>query len=357
MKWYLKVLRQYADFSGRARRKEYWMFVLFGVIFLFVAGMIDGILSVALDLQEPVMVCYVTYYFAILLPALAVVVRRLHDIGKSGWWLLIGLVPLIGGIWLFVLLVQDSEEGENQYGANPKTSPHKPSEKSRLRNVAITVTLAAIVGIINWVVVYIRPDMLINTEVWMFLSFVVDRLVLFLLFLAVGLLLFPRRSASGLFITEAQKRIAPIMIIYAAIMTLLRVLNIHFTLLFDSFGYLFSVLVYLLLALGLLFFAVALWKSDRKILRIASVTLMVVAGILIIHDVCVQTEWDITALSGIFSWRNYMFYFLSLFPVYPVSLMLLAGVFMPRKAEELEETEQLEETKQSYSFEMSDKGE
>lgn len=112
MNWYLKCLRQYADVSGRARRSEYWFFVLFN----FFAGIVLGVL--ALVLKTPVLTWI--YQVAIFIPSLAVCVRRLHDIGKSGWFLLISLIPIIGAIWLLVLYCQDSQPGTNQWGANPK---------------------------------------------------------------------------------------------------------------------------------------------------------------------------------------------------------------------------------------------
>ncbi len=119
MNWYLKVLKQYAVFSGRARRKEYWMFVLFNMIFAIVAMILDNVLGIAMEGvgYGPI---YGLYLLAIIIPSLAVAVRRLHDVGKSGWMILISLIPIIGSIWLLVLLVTDSNPGENQYGQNPK---------------------------------------------------------------------------------------------------------------------------------------------------------------------------------------------------------------------------------------------
>jgi len=119
MNWYLKVLKQYADFSGRARRKEYWMFVLFNMIFAIVAAILDNVLGIAME-GTGYGPLYGIYALAVLIPGLAVAVRRLHDVGKSGWMILIALIPLVGAIWLLVLLVTDSNPGENQYGQNPK---------------------------------------------------------------------------------------------------------------------------------------------------------------------------------------------------------------------------------------------
>ncbi len=113
MNWYLGVLKKYAEFSGRARRTEYWMFVLFNLIISAVIGVIDRSVLGSNALG-------IIYSLAVLIPSLAVSVRRLHDTGRSGWWLLIGLVPILGWIVLLVFAVQDSQPGANQYGPNPK---------------------------------------------------------------------------------------------------------------------------------------------------------------------------------------------------------------------------------------------
>ena len=120
MNWYLKVLKQYADFNGRARRKEYWMFILFHIIAFIVAILIDSTLGITFSPEIPYGWVYVLYALATIVPGLAVAVRRLHDIGKSGWWYFIGIIPLIGSIWLIVLFCTDSEPGDNKWGANPK---------------------------------------------------------------------------------------------------------------------------------------------------------------------------------------------------------------------------------------------
>jgi uncharacterized membrane protein YhaH (DUF805 family) len=119
MKWYVMVLRKYAEFDGRARRMEYWMFSLFNFLFLMVALTLDNIVGSTIG-NLFYGLFYLVYAFAVLLPGLAVMVRRLHDVGKSGWMFLVALIPLIGGIWLLVLLCTDSTPGENEYGPNPK---------------------------------------------------------------------------------------------------------------------------------------------------------------------------------------------------------------------------------------------
>jgi uncharacterized membrane protein YhaH (DUF805 family) len=118
MKWFLKCLSQYADFNGRARRKEYWMFILFGFIFGVVAGIIDATFG-TLNYELGIGLIGGILSFALFIPSIAVSVRRLHDIGKSGWMLLIAVIPIIGSIWLFILYISDSTEA-NSYGENPK---------------------------------------------------------------------------------------------------------------------------------------------------------------------------------------------------------------------------------------------
>lgn len=119
MNWYLEVLKKYAVFSGRARRKEYWLFALFNLIIALVLGFIDGAAGLA-DAQSGFGPLGGLYTLAVLVPGIAVSVRRLHDTDHSGWWLFISLVPLIGAIVLLVFMVRDSQQGQNQYGPNPK---------------------------------------------------------------------------------------------------------------------------------------------------------------------------------------------------------------------------------------------
>jgi uncharacterized membrane protein YhaH (DUF805 family) len=112
MNWYLKVLNQYSDFNGRARRKEYWMFALVNFIISLAIIGIDNALGLSFNYTGNISGAGVfnsIYNLLILIPSLAIAVRRLHDVGKSGWMLLIGLIPLVGAIWLLILLLRDSE--------------------------------------------------------------------------------------------------------------------------------------------------------------------------------------------------------------------------------------------------------
>ncbi|MYM64891.1 DUF805 domain-containing protein [Pseudomaricurvus sp. HS19] len=113
MDWYFEVLKKYATFSGRARRKEYWMFYLF-----------NNIMAISLIVIETMLggpgAIGMLYILGTIIPSLAVAVRRLHDTDRSGWWLLISIVPLIGPLVVFIFTVLDSSPGQNNYGAYPK---------------------------------------------------------------------------------------------------------------------------------------------------------------------------------------------------------------------------------------------
>lgn len=111
MEYFTNALKRYADFTGRARRKEYWMYILFYLIFYIVLSVIDAALGTLLLTS--------LFSLALLIPSISIAARRLHDTGRSGWWQLLVLIPLLGSIVLIIFLVQDSHD-ENIYGPNPK---------------------------------------------------------------------------------------------------------------------------------------------------------------------------------------------------------------------------------------------
>ncbi|RSS84129.1 DUF805 domain-containing protein [Streptomyces sp. WAC06614] len=116
MNQYLDVLKKYAVFSGRARRQEFWLFVLFSILVSIVLAVLDAVLGTNGILGA-------IYSLAIVIPSLAVGARRLHDTGRSGWWQLIAIVPLIGTIVLIVFWATEGEPNPNKYGPNPKYAP------------------------------------------------------------------------------------------------------------------------------------------------------------------------------------------------------------------------------------------
>ena len=128
MQWYIKVLKQYADFSGRARRKEFWMYTLFTIIFAILARVLDNVLGLDFKFNGESLLfgwMYLAYVLVTFIPGIAVTVRRLHDTNKSGWWGLIALIPILGSIWLLVLEVTEGDKGKNDYGPDPKAAERK----------------------------------------------------------------------------------------------------------------------------------------------------------------------------------------------------------------------------------------
>ncbi|HDN9007402.1 DUF805 domain-containing protein [Aeromonas veronii] len=117
MNWYISVLKQYAVFSGRARRTEYWMFVLCNVIVMLLLGMVDKLIGGDKEFISGI------YSLAVLLPSLAVAARRLHDTDRSAWWLLLGLIPIIGTLVLIYFMVCNGQQGPNRFGDDPKAAP------------------------------------------------------------------------------------------------------------------------------------------------------------------------------------------------------------------------------------------
>tara|TARA_B100001109_G_scaffold126107_1_gene102657 strand:+ start:298 stop:690 length:393 start_codon:yes stop_codon:yes gene_type:complete len=129
MEWYIKVMRDnYINFKGRARRKEYWMFTLVYVIILLGCQALDNMLGTVFMMDAGPMGeismgygwAYTVCGLVHLLPGLSVVVRRLHDVGKSGWFYLIFLLPIIGVIWLLVLYCTEGQKQDNKWGPDPK---------------------------------------------------------------------------------------------------------------------------------------------------------------------------------------------------------------------------------------------
>ncbi|MEU4193881.1 DUF805 domain-containing protein [Kribbella sp. NPDC026611] len=122
MQWYLDVLKKYAVFAGRARRKEYWMFVLFSAIVSIILSIIDRIAGLDYGPNNSSGVLSTIYSLAVLIPSLAVGVRRMHDTNRSGWWILINLIPCVGWIVWIVFAAQEGGAGDNQYGPDPKAA-------------------------------------------------------------------------------------------------------------------------------------------------------------------------------------------------------------------------------------------
>jgi uncharacterized membrane protein YhaH (DUF805 family) len=111
MEYFTNALKKYADFSGRATRQEYWMYILFYMVFYIVLAVVEGVLGLS--------ILTTVFSLGLLVPTISLAARRLHDTGRTGWWQLLSLVPIVGSIVLIVFLVQDSDD-DNPYGPNPK---------------------------------------------------------------------------------------------------------------------------------------------------------------------------------------------------------------------------------------------
>jgi uncharacterized membrane protein YhaH (DUF805 family) len=120
MEWATLPLKRYAEFTGRSRRKEYWLFLLLAIGISIVASILDSILGMGSMIAGTYGPLRVLVGLALVVPWLAVSIRRLHDSDRSGWWLLIGVVPIVGGIIVLVLMALEGTRGANRFGADPK---------------------------------------------------------------------------------------------------------------------------------------------------------------------------------------------------------------------------------------------
>jgi uncharacterized membrane protein YhaH (DUF805 family) len=121
MDWYLEVLKKYAVFEGRAGRKEYWFFILFNILISMALGYVDW-LTGNINPETGLGILSGIYALGVMIPGMAVSVRRLHDTDRSGWWLLITFVPVIGAIVFLYFMVLDSNPETNEYGPLPKVN-------------------------------------------------------------------------------------------------------------------------------------------------------------------------------------------------------------------------------------------
>ncbi|OBX04754.1 membrane protein [Gallibacterium genomosp. 3] len=132
MNWYLLTIKKYAVFQGRARRKEFWMFVLFNILFSFILGVVDALIG-TYNWQSDTGLLSSIYSLFVILPNLAVTTRRLHDINRSGWWQLLYLIPIIGWLVLLYFFVSKGNIGANRFGEDPKQNNlNTPDQTTKL---------------------------------------------------------------------------------------------------------------------------------------------------------------------------------------------------------------------------------
>lgn len=207
MKWFIKAFRQYADFSGRAGRRELWMFVLFNLLFALAWGFAAGLLTGLLDnsfRQESDKLIFIykliaIYYAVTAVPAMALGVRRLHDTGRSGWWLLVSLVPLVGGIWFIVLMCLDGSAGGNRYGSRPDGTTGNVPKPGLRQKALMWLTAFAVFGIhlclFNLSHVFINPYYDATDRLHILLPFS-GKFLIFVSFIVMGIAFLQKKDYS-----------------------------------------------------------------------------------------------------------------------------------------------------------------
>jgi uncharacterized membrane protein YhaH (DUF805 family) len=196
MKWFIECLRHYADFSGRARRREYWLFTLFYVIFMFVWAFLVALMVMSRNYDEQTLPLAIQLMWTsfIALPGLAAVVRRLHDTGRSGWWWLITLIPFVGGIWMLVLLCLDGQTGPNRFGPDPKTTPRSFPDRAKLRSAGVVIIVAASLGLLRLLCSTLLPGAFYSGDLLAPQSITVQSFILVGAILAAGILIVRARD-------------------------------------------------------------------------------------------------------------------------------------------------------------------
>jgi uncharacterized membrane protein YhaH (DUF805 family) len=344
MKWLVKCLKHYADFNGRARRKEYWMFVLFNIIFslvwMFLITFIYAFINSSDDsiqderLAIAIMVANLSYGIALFLPGLAVFVRRLHDVGKSGWMLFVGLIPVIGGIWLFVLMVISGQQGENKYGPDPKISPEIFDEPAKLKSVGIVLIAVPLV----WLLLVISRWGILTSFEAPVLGFFFPNVygtinsVAMILLLSAGILLLGEEQLDEM---REKGRVAIILLLLAFfiffIFSALGTWN-YFNLPKDRFNreiFLVNNFIHSLayLSVALFIASVQFASQNVNLVRNAAVSVIVLSVLLLLGDVYLNMK-----MASIGSYSYQLLYIFGTFNILsPIACIVLASTFLSVK--------------------------
>lgn len=333
MKEFVKVLRHYADFNGRARRKEYWMFMLFNCIFAF-AWTVIMLIVFAIFRNDAISdpgfgyFAYMNYGIVMMLPSLALVVRRLHDTGKSGWMILVSLIPLIGGIWLLALMLINGQSGDNKYGNDPKTSPEIFSDRSKLKSAGIALTVAAsstlIVHVFTWIVpailngnLFISPALVLIGQIFHFAA-------IFLLLIA-GLYLLKEKSISE--IREKKKNTIGLLLAATVIMLLLNIESLISNM--YPFGFFNSLICFLYTLSLVLFAASVLFSNSNELIRKTATAAIIFSGIYLLSDVYFYMTLYSSESSKLVDQLQDL---LAMFNILtPVAFIVLTGTFLSKE--------------------------
>jgi hypothetical protein len=254
---------------------------------------------------------------------------------------LINLIPLVGGIWLLVWILEDSWSDGNRYGANPKTSPGKPDAKARLFSASVTMMIAAVIWVGSWCIWSLPRLSLMFDDVSLYIVEIftsIGNLFMSLFILFTGIWLYPRNSRGYLSAAEICRKAVAVIIVVAAFGVLYSlwyiVINLRLDLPEESHHYIIWDFIYnsssLLMHVSLLFFAVALLWSNRKLIRTASVVLTIAAGIMILVNAVCNMEWQMTLTDS--DPLRVLSTYMSFLSIYPISLIALAGVLLSNGA-------------------------
>jgi len=349
MKWFIKVLSHYADFSGRARRTEYWMFVLFNVIFNLVWTflVIAGVLVFTSDDNNRAMpfimvsVASLSYYFLMMLPSMSVAVRRLHDLGKSGWMMFVGLIPIAGGIWLLVLMLTEGNKGENEYGPDPKTTEEIFDDRAKLNSAGITLIVASTGALIltiiyQWIVPILSP---LPSFTWMNLGSLIPNIFDFaatILLLLAGIYLLTGKGKTIDKIRENKKNPFILLLIAVSIYFILSILHFYVLFSLHVLGWKFSAnaFIFTLSYLFVALFAASVLFSpkNKEFIRGAAVLAVVFSGLCLLWKIYFgmnNVMGDMQRYEALYQLRSI---FGTFYILLPVAFIVLAGTFLSRSA-------------------------
>lgn len=330
MLWFIKCLKHFADFNGRARRKEYWMFMLFNIIFSFIFTFIFTITCTIFSHKtyDATDITGLTYMLIIILalPSMSVTVRRLHDTGKSGWMLLISLIPVVGGILMLVKKLTIGQSEENKYGSNPKTTAEKFEEPDQLKSAGIVLIIAAVLSlcflIANRIAFYKTP---INFRyVFNFLS------IIFLLI--SGIFLIKEKSIYNIL---HQFKIISLFFFFTALLSFIpRITSVkYFMPSMWNFKFKFYIiaidnLINFLSVFAIFFFAALLlflfMVKNKNIIHYASLAAIIFVCIQILYSIF-QFRDHYSILANPWQYANHVYYIIR-----QVSYIVLTGTFLNR---------------------------
>jgi len=343
IQWFFKALSQYADFSGRARRKEYWVTYLFTMVFSIAWQLVFFVPYIIInhaDINEMILIqaCLffaIAFFTVMTLPSWAVAVRRLHDTGHSGWMMLVGLIPLIGGIWLLVLLFTDSQAGDNKYGPNPKTSPGAVSERARIRSAGASIIVASVMSILA-VITNIISNLVIHGSVPMVTWNIVSTVVLGIILIA-GIIVLNKKNRVELL---DKGQVVFILLLFVAIIqfvgSVIALKNssaitglvgwIHLIVLISA--------MLLEITFGLFAATVLIFKKYQPLIRVSAVFFIVFAGLYIYIYIFNQMYWmQWVGMNGNNS--VFLIYINLLQVLMPVAWIILAGTLLSRRVEQV----------------------